>query len=189
MSDVLTGVNLWGSRYAPIRIGGEMAKKIEASGHVDQVLVWDQLMNWFPQHLWESENSPMAAVVPDFDSINDPFATLCFALAATEGKVGFGVGTDMLRRNPSELAQMLLTLAASTEGQGCFYLGAGEAKNIIPFGQKRSRGLKHLEDGLQVLRRLLKEHEPVEHYEGSVWALKDAFIGNGGKDRNPKIIA
>jgi phthiodiolone/phenolphthiodiolone dimycocerosates ketoreductase len=187
MREVLTGVNLWGSRYAPIRIAGAMARRIEASGHVDQVIVWDQLMNWFPQHLWTAENTPLAAIAPDVDSINDPFATLCFALAATEGRVGFGVGTDMFRRNPSELAQMLLTLATTTTGQGSFYLGAGEAKNVVPFGHKRSRGLMHLEDGLQVLRKLLKEDHKVDH-DGRVWTLRDAFLGNGGKDRKPQVI-
>jgi phthiodiolone/phenolphthiodiolone dimycocerosates ketoreductase len=165
-----------------------MARRIEASGDVDQVIVWDQLMNWFPQHLWTSENTPLAAVAPDVDSLNDPFATLCFALAATEGEIGFAVGTDMLRRNPSELAQMLLTLAANTTGQGTFFLGAGEAKNVIPFGVKRSRGVKRLEDGLVILEKLLKEREKVDH-DGTVWQLKDAFLGNGGKDRNPQVIA
>ena len=187
MPDVLTGVNLWGNRYAPIRLAGEMARRIEASGDVDQVLVWDQLMSWFPQHLWTPENTPLAAVAPDVDSINDPFATLCFALAATEGKIGFGVGTDMLRRNPSELAQMLLTLATTTTGPGSFYLGAGEAKNIIPFGIKRSMGVKRLAEGLPILEKLIKGTEKFDH-DGEVWNLKDAFIGNGGKDRKPKVI-
>src|SRR5271167_3471517 len=188
MPDVLTGVNLWGNRYAPIRMGGDMARRIEASGHVDQVIVWDQLMSWFPQHLWTADNTPLAAVAPDVDSINDPFATLCFALAATEGKIGFGVGTDMLRRNPSELAQMLLTLATSTTGRGSFYLGAGEAKNIIPFGIKRSIGVKRLAEGLPILEKMLKGTEKFD-YDGEIWKLKDAFIGNGGKDRKPQIIA
>ena len=188
MPDVLTGVNLWGSRYAPLRMSGDLARIVEASGHVDQVLVWDQLMSWFPQHLWTPQNSPVASVAPDIDSIADPFATICFALSATEGKIGFGVGTDMLRRNPSELAQMLLTLASTTTGPGCFYLGAGEAKNTVAFGIKRALGVKRLEDGLAILEKMLKGTEKFDH-EGTVWNLKDAFLGNGGKDRNPKVIA
>jgi phthiodiolone/phenolphthiodiolone dimycocerosates ketoreductase len=186
--DVLTGVNLWGSRYAPLRMSGDLARMIEASGHVDQILVWDQLMSWFPQHLWTPKNSPVAAVAPDIDSIADPFATICFALSATEGTVGFGVGTDMLWRNPSELAQMLLTLATTTGGPGCFYLGAGEAKNTVPFGIKRALGVKRLEDGLAVLEKMIKGTEKFDH-EGTVWNIKDAFLGNGGKDRKPKVIA
>jgi phthiodiolone/phenolphthiodiolone dimycocerosates ketoreductase len=93
----------------------------------------------------------------------------------------------MLRRNPSELAQMLLTLATTTTGPGCFYLGAGEAKNTVPFGVKRSMGVKRLEDGLAILEKLAKQREKVDHH-GTVWQLKDAFLGNGGKDQNPKII-
>src|SRR5262245_22780140 len=124
MPDVMTGVNLWGSRYFSPRIAGEMARKVEESGQVDRSVVWEQLMSWFPQHLWTTDNTPLAAVAPTVDSISDPFATLIFGLAGTEGKVGFSVGTDMLRRNPSELSQMLLTLASSTEGQGSLCLGA-----------------------------------------------------------------
>ena len=187
MKNIVTGVNLWGSRYASPKIATELARKIEKSGHVDQVIVWDQLMSWFPQHIWTTENTPLAAFVPDVDSLSDPFATLIFGLAGTEGRIGFGVGTDILRRNPSELAQMLLTLATSTAGQGSFYLGAGEAKNNVPFGINRALGVKRLEDGVQVLRKLLKERHKVDH-DGSVWQMKDAFIGNGGKDRNPEII-
>ena len=187
MRNVEMGVNLWGSRYMPMKMVSEMARTIEQSGHVDQVVVWDQMMSWFPQHLWTSANTPLANVVPDVDSIADPFATLVFGLAGTEGRIGFGLGTDILRRNPSELAQMLLTLACTTSGQGSFYLGAGEAKNIVPFGFNRALGVKRLEDGVQVLRKLLKERHKVDH-DGEVWTLRDAFVGNAGKERNPEII-
>ena len=36
-----------------------------------------------------------------------------------------------------------------------------------------------------MLRLLLKEDEPVDH-DGKVWQMKDAFIGNGGKDKAPR---
>lgn len=187
MKNIITGVNLWGSRYAPPKLASDMARKIEQSGHVDQVIVWDQLMSWFPQHIWTAENTPLTAFAPDVDSLADPFHTLIRGMAGTDGRIGGAVGTDILRRNPSELAQMLLSIASSTTGQCSFYLGAGEAKNNVPFGINRALGVKRLEDGVQVLRKLLKERQKVDH-EGSVWQMKDAFIGNAGKDRNPEII-
>jgi phthiodiolone/phenolphthiodiolone dimycocerosates ketoreductase len=188
MGSVETGACIWGSRYAPPRVATEMARTIEQSGVVDQLNVWDQLMNWFPQPIWTSETTPLAEVVADVDSIADPVVTLTFGLAGLSGRLGFGLGTDLLRRNPAELAQTLLTLASATEGRGSLYLGAGEAKNAIPFGVKRSLGVKRLEDGLQVLCKLLKEERPVNH-EGTVWAMKDAFVGNAGKERRPEIVA
>lgn len=182
-----TGIGLWASRHVSPKMASAMAAKIESTGQVDQMVVWDQLMNWFPQGLWTPENSPMAEHFPDVDSIADPFATVAFGLAAVE-KTGWAVCCDTLRREPAELAQTLLTLAMATEGQSSLFLGAGEVRHIAPFGRKRSIGLKRLEDALQVLRKLLKETEPVDH-DGKVWELRNAFLGNGGKDRRPEVIA
>ena len=135
----------------------------------------------------EPANSPLAAVFPDVDSQSDPFTAMAFALAATD-KLGFAICCDALRREPAEMAQALLTLAMATEGQGSLFLGAGEVRHIAPFGRKRSIGLKRLEDALEVMRLLLKERRPVDH-DGKVWQMRDAFIGNGGKDRHPEVIA
>ena len=95
---------------------------MKESGAVDQMVVWDQLMNWFPQALWEPENSPMAAALPDVDSVSDPFTATAFALSAVDD-VGFAICCDALRREPAEMAQALLTLAMATEGQGSLPLG------------------------------------------------------------------
>ena len=187
MPELRTGVGLWASRHVTPKLGVQFAQAMKASGAVDQMVVWDQLMNWFPQALWEPENSPMAAAFPDVDSISDPFTATAFALSGVDD-LGFAICCDALRREPAEMAQALLTLAMATEGQGSLFLGAGEVRHIAPFGRKRSIGLKRLEDALQVLRLLLKEDHPVDH-DGKVWQMRDAFIGNGGKDRKPEVIA
>jgi phthiodiolone/phenolphthiodiolone dimycocerosates ketoreductase len=187
MPALKTGVGLWASRHLTPKIGAQFAQVMEETGSVDQMVIWDQLMNWFPQALWEPANSPLAAVFPDVDSVSDPFTAMAFALSATD-KLGFAICTDSLRREPAEMTQALLTLAMATEGQGSLFLGAGEVRHIAPFGRKRSIGLKRLEDALQVTRLLLKERHPVDH-DGAVWKMHDAFIGNGGKDRRPEVIA
>ncbi|MEA2169446.1 MAG: phthiodiolone/phenolphthiodiolone dimycocerosates ketoreductase [Solirubrobacteraceae bacterium] len=187
MPELKTGVGLWASRWVTPKLGAQFATTMQETGTIDQMVIWDQLMNWFPQALWTPENSPMAAAVPDVDSVADPFTAMAFALSAVDD-MGFAICCDALRREPAEMAQALLTLAMATEGQGSIFLGAGEARHITPFGRKRSIGLKRLEDALQVFRLLLKETGPVDH-DGTVWHMKDAFIGNGGKDRQPEIIA
>lgn len=187
MPELMTGVGLWGSRHMSPKVSTQQAQVLEQNPHVDQAVVWDQLMNWFPQALWTAENTPKQALLPDVDSIADPFTTIAFALAGVE-RLGFAVCCDALRREPAELAQTLLTLAMATAGKGSLFLGAGEARHVIPFGRRRQIGLKRLEDALQVLRKLLKETEPVDH-DGRVWQMKDAFIGNGGKDTQPEVIA
>lgn len=178
---------MWASRHVSPKLAAHFAQKMEATGHVDQFVIWDQLMNWFPQALWQPEHTPLAGAFPDVDSIQDPFAAAAFGLSAVE-RIGFAVCTDSLRREPAELAQTMLTLAMATEGQASLFLGAGEARHVIPFGRKRSLGLKRLEDALQVLRKLLREELPVDH-DGKVWQMRDAFLGNGGKDRRPEVIA
>jgi phthiodiolone/phenolphthiodiolone dimycocerosates ketoreductase len=185
--ELKTGVGLWASRHLSPKLGGQFAGVMEATGSIDQMVIWDQLMNWFPQALWEPANTPLAAVFPDVDSQSDPFTAMAFALAATD-TLGFAICCDALRREPAEMAQALLTLAMATEGQGSLFLGAGEVRHIAPFGRRRSIGLKRLEDALEVMQLLLKERVPVDH-DGKVWQMKDAFIGNGGKDRRPEVIA
>jgi phthiodiolone/phenolphthiodiolone dimycocerosates ketoreductase len=185
--ELKTGVGLWASRHLSPKMGAAFAQAMKETGTIDQMVIWDQLMNWFPQALWEPENTPLAAVFKDVDSVSDPFTAMAFALSGVDD-MGFAICCDALRREPAEMAQALLTLAMATEGQGTIFLGAGEVRHISPFGRKRSIGLKRLEDALQVMRLLLKEDHPVDH-DGTVWQLKDAFIGNGGKDRKPEVIA
>ena len=182
-----TGIGMWASRYLSPKVITHFARKVEATGYVDQLVVWDQLMNWFPQGLWEPKFSPLAGVLPDVDSLPDPFAAAAFALSGVE-KIGFAVCTDSLRREPAELAQTMLTLATATEGRATLFLGAGEARHVIPFGRKRSLGIKRLEEALPILRLLLKEDKPVD-FDGQIWKMRDAFLGNGGKDRRPEVMA
>jgi phthiodiolone/phenolphthiodiolone dimycocerosates ketoreductase len=129
----------------------------------------------------------LAAELPDINSLQDPFATMAFALSGVDG-LGFAICTDALRRDAPELAQTMLTSAASTTGPALLSLGAGEVRNISPFGRKRSLGLKRLSDTLQVLRLFWTAREPVD-FDGEIFKLRDAFIGNAGKDRRPEVIA
>lgn len=183
---VRMGIGVWSGRTMSPKFAGTLAKAIEDTGHVDQIVFWDQLNSWWPQALWEPSITPLAKYVDHVDSLADPFVACAFALATCE-KIGFTICTDALRRDPPELAQMMLTLALATEGRGTLCLGAGEERHIGPFGRNRKIGLKRLEDAVQILQLLLKEHKPV-NFEGKVWNLKDAWLGDGGKERNPEIL-
>ncbi len=187
METIRTGIGIWAGRFGTPKLAGQMAKAMEDTGHVDQLVIWDQMNSWWPQALWEPSCTPLAKYVSDTDSSADPFVLTAFALSACE-KLGFVICTDSLRRDPPEYAQMMLTLAMATEGKATLCLGAGEARHIVPFGRDRKLGLKRLEDTIQILQLLLKEKGLV-NFEGKVWKLKDAWIGNGGKDRMPEIVA
>jgi phthiodiolone/phenolphthiodiolone dimycocerosates ketoreductase len=187
MSDVRAGIAVWASRHISPKVAGPYAQALQATGQIDYAVIWDQLTSWFPNALWTRENSPLAEHFPDIDSLQDPFATMAFALSAVD-KLGFAVCTDATRRDAPELAQTMLTLASATEGPALLSLGAGEVRHIAPFGRKRSQGLKRLNEALQVLRLLWTAREPVD-FDGEFFGLKDAFIGNAGKERRPEVIA
>ena len=79
----------------------------------------------------------------------------------------------------------MLTLASSTAGSALLSLGAGEMRNIGPFGRKRSLGLKRLNETLQVLRLLWTAREPVD-FDGEIFKLENAFIGNAVRIAGPR---
>jgi phthiodiolone/phenolphthiodiolone dimycocerosates ketoreductase len=184
-----TGMGIWGSRYLSPKLAAEAAQGIEGLGRgaVDQFVLWDQLTNWWPQALWEPAVTPLAEMIPDLDSLQDPFTTAAFALSGVSD-LGFAVCTDAIRREPAELAQTMLTLSMATTGPATLCLGAGEVRHIAPFGRKRSIGLNRLEEALQILRLLLTERGLV-NFDGEIWKLRDAWLGNAGKDHRPEIIA
>jgi phthiodiolone/phenolphthiodiolone dimycocerosates ketoreductase len=80
------------------------------------------------------------------------------------------------------------TLAMATPGKATLSLGAGEVRHVTPFGRKRSVGLKRLNEALQILRLLWDAKEPV-NFSGEVWTLKDAWIGAGGQQNRPEVVA
>jgi phthiodiolone/phenolphthiodiolone dimycocerosates ketoreductase len=165
----------------------QYARRLQDTGAFDQFALWDQMNNWFPANLWTLENSPVAGIVPDLESLQDPFTTAAFALSDVD-KLGFSVCTDAVRRDPPELAQTMLSLSTATEGQTTLHLGAGEIRHIGPFGRKRSLGLKRLNETLQILRLLWTAEGPAD-FDGEVWKLKDAWIGNAGKEKRPEVLA
>jgi phthiodiolone/phenolphthiodiolone dimycocerosates ketoreductase len=109
------------------------ARAFEDSGVVDGITMWDQMMFFHPPSLWTPEYTPMAAMMPDFDSFVDPFATLAYAASAAPS-LNLSIGTDAVRRSPAELAQSMLTLSAMTTGSVTVQLGGGEIKHRSGLG-------------------------------------------------------
>jgi len=165
--DVAVGL----SRYTPASAITAAARAFADCGVVDGITMWDQLTFFHPRCLWTPEITPMAAVLPDFDSFVDPFATLAYAASAAPS-LNLSLGTDAVRRSPGELAQSMLTLSAMTTGTVTVQLGGGEIKQCRPFGWKRSQGLKRLEDMLRAVRALLEAREPIRrsgHFDFGAW--------------------
>lgn len=186
MSRVQTALPFQLDRSFPPTMAGMFAQMVEASGVVDDFQSWDQLTSWWPRVLWKPEHSPLAAQMPDCDSYADAFMLAAIAAAGTT-KLGMAVSTDAIRRGPAELLQSMLTLAGATEGKATLMLGAGELKQVKPFGYKRSEGLARLEDAFRVIRLLLENDEPID-YDGHHMTVRQAWIGAARPSR-PRIWA
>jgi phthiodiolone/phenolphthiodiolone dimycocerosates ketoreductase len=180
-----TAVPVDASRHLPLSLFGEKLKLLHASGAVDYVHVWDQLMGWWPRHLWTPENSPLARFVPDIDSQPEAFTTGAYALA-TAPDMGLSISTDAIRRGPTEVLQALLTLENIATRPPVLQLGAGELRNIKPYGYKRSEGLKRLEDHLRFYHAFRTTDGPID-LVGNIWKYEQAWIGRGGNADNLRV--
>jgi phthiodiolone/phenolphthiodiolone dimycocerosates ketoreductase len=172
------------SRYIPATAIAQTARAYEASGVIDSVSVWDQLVFFHPRSLWTTENTPMAAVMPDIDSFPDAFLTLAYASCAAPG-LGTSIATDAVRRSPAELLQSMLTLQNMTGGRSTLQLGAGEIKQCKPYGWKRKEGLARMQDILRAMKALYDADGPID-FEGQHWNFDQAWIGNA-KPARPRV--
>jgi phthiodiolone/phenolphthiodiolone dimycocerosates ketoreductase len=167
------------------KMAGEFAKAMDASGCVDHIMAWDQLVSWNPRSLWKPENTPLAEYSTDCDSYADVFVLA--AIAAATSDLGIMVSADSIRRGPAELTQTMLTLAGATKGKAILMLGAGEQKQCRPYGYKRGEGLDRMEDFFEINRRLTGATEPFD-YQGHHTTYRNAWIGQAAPYR-PRIHA
>lgn len=173
-------------RALPPAALAQMAQAIKASGAVDYVHVWDQLMGWWPPGMWNPKNAPLAAMIPDLDASGDAAAVAAFAAAAAPG-LGLTISPDAIRKGPAELMQTMLTLANFGGGRAILQLGAGEIKQTAPFGWKRNEGLKRFEDHLRFYDAFWKTDGPVT-MNGNFWNFDQAWIGAARQNR-PRVWA
>jgi phthiodiolone/phenolphthiodiolone dimycocerosates ketoreductase len=185
MSNLEIAVPFTFTRHLPPAVMAQEASALHQSGLVDYVQLYDQVTGFFPRSLWTPANAPMAALLPDVDSVHDQFALAAYALASN-ADAGLCLSTDAIRRGPVELAQTLLSLAAMTNGRTMLQIGAGEVRQTSLGGWKRSQGLSRLEDQLRMWRALWDAQEPVS-LEGNRWTLDDAFLGRQRPAHKPQI--
>lgn len=179
-----TSIILWGDRHLPGHTIMEQARQIEASGAVDWVSLPDHMVNFIPPSLWTAENTPMATVLKDPDSLQDSviMGTLAHA-AAPNLKLSFA--GDSVRKGPADVTQLMWSMASVTEGKARFQFGPGEAKQCRPYGHNRAQGLARLEDLLKITTALWETPGPIDHV-GNHWEMKRAYLG-GAKPYCPEI--
>lgn len=156
----------------------DFARMADASGVVDEIVCWDQLCFAWPQKLWGEEVTPLAKDVPDNATFCDVFVLAGIIASVTEN-IGVGVTPDAARRGPAELMQSMLTIAAATKGRGASLLmGAGEIKNLSPFGWPAKGNFDKLEDTLELFQIFMDRPDDRFDFEGKFWKLSEAWLGS-----------
>ena len=181
---VKTAMSLNTSRYVNRDEVRGYCQAMEASGVVDQLTVYDQPTSWLPDALWTPDVTPLANALPDLDSAGAPLE-MCAYASAVAPSVGTAVSIDATRRGPVEMFQSMLTLSNLTQGNSTFMIGAGEKKQFEPFGWKRREGLKRFEDSFKIWQLLWENEGPI-NFEGNIWNLQNAWIGDA-KPYRPRI--
>ena len=181
-----TAVILFGDRHMPWEVTAQLAQALLHSGVVDYAEVSDQTVGFIPPYLWNEQNSPSAAIMKDPDSLDNGIITATIAATSAPG-LGVTIGTDCIRTPPAEFVQTMWTMAKLTKGKALFNVGAGEIKQCLPYGHKRSEGIKRMEDLCNVMKLLWESDEPV-YYEGNHINLKGAYLGSA-KPYRPEVWA
>jgi len=137
---------------------------------------WDQANGFQPHSIHTPDVTPLAEHIPTLQLFYDPAPVIAVAAQQTE-RIKFLYGSiDSVRRSPFIIAQTMLTLDHLTRGRTITMLGAGEQKQMKPYGYSRIGSHDKLVDTVHIVRRFHESGgEPVS-YDGRVWNLDRALM-------------
>lgn len=151
------------------------ANLYEALGY-DFYTYWDQANGFQPHSIHTPDVTPLADAVPTLQLFYDPAPVIAVAAQQTE-RIKFLYGSiDSVRRSPFIIAQTILTLDNLTRGRTITMLGAGEQKQMKPYGYSRVGSHDKLVDTVNIIRRFLDSDGQPVSYEGRVWKLDRALM-------------
>jgi phthiodiolone/phenolphthiodiolone dimycocerosates ketoreductase len=151
------------------------AQRAEEAGY--ESIWWpSHLMGWHPQSVWTDDVTPLAKVQGNPHTWFHPLIMMSAAGAVTE-RIRIGVVvTDVITHHPAVLAHAALTLDHVTQGRLILGLGSGEQLNVTPYGMEWDKPVGHLDEGLDVIRLLWENDDPVS-FDGQFYKLEDAVLG------------
>jgi phthiodiolone/phenolphthiodiolone dimycocerosates ketoreductase len=137
---------------------------------------WDQANSFQPHSIHTPDVTPLAEHIPTLQLFYDSAPVIAVAAQQTE-RIKFLHGSiDSVRRSPFIIAQTMLTLDHLTRGRTITMLGAGEQKQMKPYGYSRLGSHDKLVDTVNIIRLFHESGgEPVS-YEGRVWKLDRALM-------------
>lgn len=149
---------------------------------------WDQANGFQPDVIHTPDVTPLATQIPNLQLFYDAAPVIAVA-AQRAKKIKFVLGSlDSVRRSPFIIAQTTLTLDHLTQGRTITMLGAGEQKQMKPYGYSRVGSHDKLIDTVHICRRFFDAGgEPVS-YEGRVWKLDRALMALQPYGKTPPKI-
>ena len=174
-----------GTDLAPLPPVRTLAANVRLQGALgfDDLWVPDHVRHLVPRALWR--NSPMSRFIPDLDAFFDPTAVIA-RYAGIGRRMGTAV-TDVIRRNPGDLARAWLSLHHLTHGNAVLGIGAGEAMNVDPLGLSTSRAASRLEDTLSALRAAFSANGEFVTHGGPFHSWKGASFPPVYRGTGPPI--
>jgi phthiodiolone/phenolphthiodiolone dimycocerosates ketoreductase len=162
------------SPFPPVEANARTVQRWEQTG-LDFVVYADQQSLTMPRSIWTPDLCPSAELY-DIDAWLEPWPLMTEAALVSEKiRIGLGVA-DAVRRPPSILAQLALTLDNYAKGRFFMVLGAGETKQCTPYGLPRDRPFGRLEEILNLLPLWFNSNEPID-FDGKFWKVKNGIIG------------
>ncbi len=155
----------------------EMTRRLTEAG----IHTWlaDQTLSWFPDGLWSPDLAPIASEWRQ-NAFWDTYSLGGYLAGAVRGS-RFLFSLDCVRRGPDVLSQMMITLHELTGGRAIFALGAGEAKQLAPFGYEERRPFTRLEESIRTIRELWTRDEPFD-FHGRTMDVTNAHLGTRATD-------
>jgi phthiodiolone/phenolphthiodiolone dimycocerosates ketoreductase len=154
-----------------------IARGMEVAG-ADSLWTPDHWMWLVPLGIWDARTFPAARLIRNPEANFDAFAYLAWLATRTRrARLGVAV-TESIRRHPAQIAQAALTLHHLSRGRFILGMGAGERKNIEPYGLSYAGQVSRLEEALYCIRLLWSSRGYVS-FEGRFFRLDRAVVGLG----------
>src|SRR5919202_3101127 len=153
----------------------------------DSVFVWDHVMDFFAQAIWDEQFTWLATRSASPHEWFDFQSVLGYLAAKAPGlRLGVGVA-EPIRRHPILLAQAILTLSHLSPRPPILGIGTGERLNTEPYGLELGAAVSKLEEALQIIRLAFTSRGPIT-FDGKYFQLQNAVLDLPPRaDNRPEI--
>lgn len=175
-------------RGEPFRTSVASMVAAEDAG-MDGVLCADATDWYVPGSVWNGELADTLEGAPDPHAVFTSEPIIAAAGAVTD-RIEFLWGpVDCVRRAPVNIAHMVLTLDHATQGRASVVLAQGQIDHMRQTGISRVGAKDKLWDGVQIVRKLIRDTEPFP-FRGRVWKFDRGALMTPpyDPDRPPDVL-